>query len=40
VSVTDADERTRVADAYQKKYDIDADDNWVAKGLIYRLDRR
>lgn len=40
VSVTDADERARVADAYAKKYELEADDNWVTTGLIYRLDRR
>jgi hypothetical protein len=40
VAVTDAAERVRVADAYLKKYDLDADDNWVTGALIYRLDRR
>lgn len=40
VPVTDADERARVAAAYVTKYDVDADDNWVAEGLIFRLDRR
>ncbi len=40
VPVTDDAERTRVAEAYTKKYDVKADDNWVAAGLIYRLDRR
>jgi hypothetical protein len=39
VPVTDPDERARVAAAYVAKYDIDDDDNWVAEGLIYRLDR-
>lgn len=38
--VTAADERARVADAYLHKYELEADDNWVATGLIYRLDRR
>jgi hypothetical protein len=38
--VTDAAERTRVADAYSLKYDIKADDNWVTGALIFRLDRR
>jgi hypothetical protein len=38
--VTDADERARVAAAYQKKYDIDPSDNWVDDALVYRLDRR
>ena len=40
VPVTDAAERARVADAYVKKYDLDAGDNWLLDGLIYRLDRR
>ena len=40
VPVTDEAERARVAEAYTKKYDVKADDNWVAEGLIYRLDRR
>lgn len=40
VPVTDEAERARVAAAYTKKYDVKADDNWVAAGLIYRLDRR
>src|SRR5262245_12276475 len=40
IAVMDEAERTRVADAYQQKYKIDANDNWVAKGRIYRLDRR
>jgi hypothetical protein len=40
VPVTDADERARVAAAYVKKYDVKGDDNWVAQGLIFRLDRR
>ncbi len=41
VPVTDAAERARVGDAYAVKYDIKADDNWVAGGgLIFRLDRR
>ena len=39
VPVTDPDERARVAAAYVTKYDVDADDNWVAEGLIFRLDR-
>ena len=39
-AVTDAVERGRVADEYGKKYELDAADNWVSKGLIYRLDRR
>ncbi len=40
VPVTDEAERARVAEAYTKKYDVKADDSWVAAGLIYRLDRR
>jgi len=40
VKLTDAEERAEVAAAYQKKYEIDADDNWVEDALIYRLDRR
>jgi len=40
VPVTDAAERTRVADAYSLKYNIKADDNWVTGALIFRLDRR
>ena len=39
VVVTDAAERARVADAYQHKYDLKADDNWVAGAMIFRLDR-
>jgi hypothetical protein len=39
VPVTDADERARVVAAYVAKYDVDPDDNWVAQGLIFRLDR-
>jgi hypothetical protein len=40
VRVTDAAERARVAEAYTKKYEVKADDNWVARGMIFRLDRR
>ena len=40
VPVTEEAERTRVAEAYTKKYDVKADDNWVASGMIFRLDRR
>ena len=40
VPVTDEAERARVSEADVKKYDVKADDNWVAEGLIYRLDRR
>jgi len=39
VPVTDADERARVAAAYVTKYDVDPADNWVAEGMIFRLDR-
>ena len=39
VAVTDAAERARVGDVYLHKYDLDADDNWVADALIFRLDR-
>lgn len=38
--VSDPDERAAVAAAYVRKYDVDADDNWVAVGQIFRLDRR
>jgi hypothetical protein len=37
--VTDPAERARVAAAYVAKYDVDPDDNWVAEGMIFRLDR-
>ena len=40
VNVSDATERTRVADAYGAKYDLVGDDNWVNGALIFRLDRR
>ena len=40
VPVTDAAERARVTAAYVKKYDLDAADNWLLDGLIFRLDRR
>jgi hypothetical protein len=38
--VFDASERARVAKAYVDKYDLDETDNWVMKGMIFRLDRR
>ena len=38
--VTAADEIKLVGDAYVAKYDVDPDDNWVAAGRIFRLDRR
>jgi hypothetical protein len=40
VPVTGEAERARVAAAYVKKYDVKAEDNWVAQGMIFRLDRR
>lgn len=40
VTVTDPDERARVSAAYVSKYEVDAGDNWVAKGLIVRFDPR
>ncbi len=39
VPVTDAGERTRVAAAYSKKYELDPTDNWVDEALVFRLDR-
>lgn len=38
--VIDQQERDRVAAAYVAKYDLDADDNWVMTGQVFRLDRR
>ena len=38
--VTDSGERDRVTEAYIEKYDMDADDNWMTTGIIFRLDRR
>lgn len=38
--VVDPDERAAVAAAYVHKYDVDSDDNWVAVGQVFRLDRR
>lgn len=40
VLVTDAAERLRVAEAYAAKYQVDAEEGWVASGTIFRLDRR
>ena len=37
--VEDADERARVAAAYDEKYEVDRDDGWVATGMIFRLER-
>lgn len=39
VTVTDPEERARVSAAFVTKYEVDADDNWVEKGLILRFDR-
>ncbi len=38
--VTDPAERARVATEYVRKYDLDAEDNWVMDGQVFRLDRR
>jgi hypothetical protein len=38
--VTEPDERRRVSEAYVRKYDLDAGENWVMDALVYRLDRR
>ena len=38
--VNDPTERGRVAAAYLEKYDVDENDGWVQRGLIFRLDRR
>jgi hypothetical protein len=38
--VHDDAERSRVSQAYVGKYDLDEADNWVMKGMIFRLDRR
>ena len=40
VRVYDADERERVSAAFVAKYGIDAEDNWVQTGQVFRLDRR
>lgn len=37
--VENVDERARVSAAYVRKYDIDQD-SFVARGMVYRLDRR
>ncbi len=39
VRVHDGEERERVSAAFAAKYDIDEDDNWVATGQVFRLDR-
>jgi len=38
-AVDDAAERDRVIQAYADKYEVDAGDGWVARGMIIRLDR-
>ena len=40
VRVRDPDEQQRVAAVYVNKYGLDADDNWVMTGQVFRLDRR
>jgi hypothetical protein len=40
VLVHDRTERQRVSNAYVAKYGMDADDNWVMGGQIFRLDQR
>lgn len=37
--VEDSDERARVAAAYDEKYAVDRNEGWVARAIIYRLDR-
>ena len=37
--VHDDAERSRVSQAYVRKYDLDEGDNWVMEGMIFRLDR-
>ena len=37
--VEDSDERARVAAAYDEKYAVDRNEGWVARAVIYRLDR-
>jgi len=39
VPVYDMAERRAVAAAYVRKYDLDHDDSWVERGLLWRLDR-
>ena len=38
-AVQDLEERSRVAQAYFDKYDVDPGDGWVATGMVFRLDR-
>ena len=40
VRVKDAAERRKVSAAFIAKYGMDADDNWVQGGQVFRLDRR
>lgn len=40
VRVLDPAEIGLVAEQYVAKYGLDAEDNWVEKALVYRLDRR
>lgn len=38
--VFDLSERQAVSSGYVSKYKVDPEDNWVAEGMILRLDRR
>jgi hypothetical protein len=38
--VGDSREKRAVAAEYVSKYDLDAEDNWVLDGQVFRLDRR
>lgn len=38
--VNDPQEVARVAAEYVRKYNLDAEDNWVLEGQVFRLDRR
>jgi hypothetical protein len=38
--LTDNREKRTVAAAYVEKYGLDAEDNWVLDGQVFRLDRR
>ena len=40
INISNPAERKRVEVAYVSKYELDADDNWVTAGIIYRLNRR
>ena len=40
VRVHDEPEHQTVSTAFATKYDLDAEDNWVASGQVFRLDRR